>query len=124
MIISEFQTFLIMILDNVKHCLIILSCLSFLGCIGFAFLSGDSDLTSDEQEVFKKWSKKISVIFCILVCLATIVPTTNQMLATLIIPKIVNNEQIQNLSADTIKAIDLLINGDTNDKSNNNKTDK
>lgn len=120
MIISEFQTFLIVILDNVKHCLIILSCLSFLSCIGFAFLSNDSDLTSNEQEVFKKWSKRIGIIFCILLSLATIVPNTKQMLATLIIPKIVNNEQIQNLSADTIKAIGLLVNGDKNESNNHN----
>lgn len=122
MIISEFQTFLIVILDNIKHCLIILSCVSFLFSLACFLISKDSS-TVDEEEWLIKWSKKIAILFCILITLATIVPNTKQMLATLIIPKIVNNEQIQNLSADAIQAISLLINGVENEPTNN-KTDK
>lgn len=122
MIISEFQTFLIMILDNVKACLIALSFLSFLAFIGFVFSSKESS-TTKEEEWFIKWAKRIAIICCMFVILATIIPTTKQMLATLIIPKIVNNQQIQNLSADTIKAIGLLVNGDKNE-SKNDKTNR
>lgn len=123
MIISEFQTFLIVILDNIKHCLIILSCLSFLFSIACLFISKDSSTTIDEEEWLIKWSKKIAVLFCILVILATIVPNTKQMLQIIIIPKIVNNEQIQNLSTDAIQAISLLING-VKDEPTNDKTDR
>ena len=122
MIISEFQTFLIMILDNVKACLIALSFISFLAFIGFVFSSKESS-TTEEEEWFIKWAKRIAIICCMFVVLATIVPSTKQMLATLIIPKIVNNEQIQNLSADTIKAISLLVNGEQNERTDK-KTNK
>lgn len=56
-----------------------------------------SELPSSEQSVYYGLVRKI--IFAILVCasVAALLPTTRQMAAIIVVPKIVNNEKVQTI---------------------------
>ena len=108
--ITTFQTYLIVILDNVRttlHVLAVLSGLFTLICMGF--FAGNAIDEVDTNTVLK-WFKRGLAFFLLSIFLSTVLPSTNKMIAITVIPKIVNNKDIQDISNETIKAIGLLIN--------------
>lgn len=108
--ITTFQTYLIVILDNVRTTLHVLSVLSaFFTLVCIMFFAGNA-LNQEDTETVLKWFKRGLTFFLLSIFLSTVLPSTNKMIAITVIPKIVNNKDIQGISNDTIKAIGLLIN--------------
>lgn len=77
--------------------------------IVFGVLSSDMHRSVGEElffqylksKLFKYWS---ITFFCLLIC--TFIPTTKQMCAIYLIPKIANNEQIQNMGDKSLTIIE------------------
>lgn len=104
MYLSPFLLYLVFILDSINTATTVIAILSLIGC-GLMFAVGAACTHSDyrpmgteQQQTWAK-AKKIGWRFGILgvffMLLSTLIPTSRQMAAIIVLPAIVNNENVQ-----------------------------
>jgi hypothetical protein len=112
---STFALYFILILDNIRNMFILLL---VLGCIGLVVYTiayyvnfyqskEDNDKTCEALLVPVTRSLKIFVSVCIVSTLVlSFLPSTKQMAVIYLVPKIVNNEQVQNIAGTSLKILE------------------
>jgi hypothetical protein len=112
---SSFVLFLILILDNIINTFSLIAMISlFLIFILIVFISicwtinagGDGEIATETINKFKFYLK-FSVFYVIAVSiLSTIMPTSKQMMIVYFVPRIINNEQVQQIPQKILSYID------------------
>lgn len=98
------------IVDNLRSALFVVATLSFFAVIvlrcevGFSY---DMD-NLPRVNATKRWLSRVIVIGCIAAVLNCIVPNSKTLAAMYIVPAIVNNEQIQGIAGNSLKALEKL----------------
>ena len=100
--ITTMQMYWLVMLDNIINCLIVI----FAMCAMF-FVFGIPMLGAlEKEELFLPLAKKALVVMVALVLSLTFIPTTKQMAAIMIVPKIANSEKVQTIGN---KVYDLAV---------------
>lgn len=103
---SHLAIYVILMLDNINLFLTLLGVLSLVAAIGCtlfgSFVDKGSYIDENDKEIaamLRKAAKKVLWPIAIFGILGmTLVPTTKQMAVIYVVPKIVNNEQVQGLA--------------------------
>jgi hypothetical protein len=105
---DAFTIYLLLKLDSLVAVFILPTIVLGLVCVAFVVLLVAS--TIDElEEIQKKCCKILKCflpVFFIFLTLAVVTPTTKQMCAIYLIPKIANNEQIQNIGDKSLTLVE------------------
>lgn len=123
--ISPWLVYFVMMLDNVNTFLAVITFIGIIGSIVLLFFccvnkscAIDSSYEETKKgyesqfELFYKWLKPAVLVSVASFLLCVFVPTTNQMAAILIIPKMANSQfsqEIQKLPVDLVKLADKYI---------------
>ena len=92
---SAMQMYWLLMLDNIRDLFVVIIIILMLIAVVFLGLSDLGDSLNPQQR--KKWA--ILFIFAILFCsiAVTFIPATKQMAAIIVVPKIINNEKVQQM---------------------------
>jgi len=107
--ITSFQIYLILMLDNIKIISIIFSLVFGSVIILSGIFLVNEVLDKDELKYMAKVFKYsiLGIILCLLS--AMFIPNTKQVAAIILIPKIINNEKIQNIGQNSLDTVDKLM---------------
>lgn len=98
---SEWDIYWLLMLDSINEAFVIL-------CIISALLTGLALLFTSLEGVvdkYKGWLKLGSAVFLVTLFTATFLPSTKQMAAIMVTPKVINNEKIQQIPE---RVLDIL----------------
>lgn len=107
--ISAFNIYLITRLDNIEFAFIVGAMLSFVVCAAFTFAI-ICRITEDDKELLERMAKPAKVALVVFILFLTgivLTPNAKDAAAIYLIPKIANNEQIQDIGGN---ALDILQN--------------
>lgn len=101
---NPFLLYLVLILDNILGLLVTTVLISGVGCllsIALLPMLFDDCMFDDRKQaeavrlIVAKWRKRLVIAFCISAVLLTFVPSTKQCAVIYVVPKIANNETLQ-----------------------------
>ena len=107
--ISAFNIYLIILLDDIEFAFIVGTMLSFIMCVMFVSAI-ICRITEDDKELLERMAKPAKVALVVFILFLTgivLTPNTKEAAAIYLIPKIANNEQIQDIGGN---ALDILQN--------------
>ncbi len=126
-----FDIYLIMILDNIKYfcygiivfttvCLVISFMIWLISLYHFQLFTDDEFENTNYIKKYKFFPIVCIILLTLSAVINMIIPTSKQMAIIYIVPKVVNNETIQQLSGNSMKLLDKyikdLLNDDDNEK--------
>lgn len=85
-------------------CIVTLFAVIGVSIVFFLMKSGRDD---DEAALCAKWNKRLVVVFLLCGMIYLFVPTGKELAAIYLIPKIVNNEQVQQVPDNALKLLNL-----------------
>lgn len=99
---TEFDVWLLMMLDPFRNFMLVTSIISI---VFFLFMGLYQAIEKDEYKFLLIHKKKLTlVLFWIL--LSNIIPSTKQAVAIILIPKIINNEKVQEIPVKLLNIVD------------------
>jgi len=107
---TGFELYLILMLDNIKDLLspiFAFSVISFFAC-SVALVIAMAEEQEDFVLNFKKAYKIIILTAIVSSLLLAVVPNTKQMATIYLLPKLVNNEEVQAIAGDSLKILKEL----------------
>lgn len=121
--ISPVEVYFILQLDSFReiiNILLVLIAISTVFSTIVFFVSHDDWLHSDERfmGVIKKTCKISLTLFIIFILVRAFLPTTKQMATVILLPQVINNENVQQLPEDILKLVQTLIKEWTTQASN------
>jgi len=91
--------------------LIIISILSIIGLIIFFFLEQDSYVDGEIKNIYSSkiivWIKKIAVLLILCTIFSVTIPTTKEAAVIYLLPKVIKNEQCQQIPTNFVKFLNL-----------------
>ena len=91
--------------------LIIISFLSIIGLIIFFFLEQDSYVDGEIKNIYSPkiivWIKKIAVLLILCTIFSVTIPTTKEAAVIYLLPKVIKNEQCQQIPTNFVKFLNL-----------------
>ena len=91
--------------------LIIISILSIIGLIIFFFLEQDSYVDGEIKNIYSPkiivWIKKIAVLLILCTIFSVTIPTTKEAAVIYLLPKVIKNEQCQQIPTNFVKFLNL-----------------
>ena len=100
---TAWQLYWILNLDSVRQTILMFA---IIGCIlgGFTHISIGYFYSNEDLSKVSYLIKRYVITFVIGIVLATFLPSTKQMFTIMVLPKIINNEQIKELPSLAVKA--------------------
>lgn len=74
--------------------------------IVFSFTWGFISYAENDIDTFKQWIKPLLVIWCMFTALAFFTPSQKEVAAIWLVPKIINSEQINNITTNTLTILE------------------
>lgn len=110
-VITPIETYLILQLDSINKASGISSMVLGIALVVAAFLRtiDNIDFNQDTLHSLQKFLRRGAVVFCFLVLLSTFLPSSKNMAATILIPHIVNNQEVQKLPQELLGLLRGLI---------------
>lgn len=107
--ITSFQLYLILMLDNV--CAVTTTIAVILAIVTFIFgaLSFDVDLTERDRRCARKIFKRLVPIFILSLSAAVFIPNTKQAATIFLVPKVLNNEKLQDIGQNGLDLANNLL---------------
>lgn len=118
MMITGMDIYLVTRLDNIIETNIVFSVLSFMGMITTSLLA--LTMVYDWSDI-KKYFKLCAGVFIITSLIGLMVPTSKEAAAIYLIPKIVNNEQVQKVPENALKLLNTKMEQWINDMGKEDK---
>ena len=91
--------------------LIVISILSIIGLIIFFFLEQDSYVDGEIKNIYSSkiivWIKKIAVLLILCTIFSVTIPTTKEAAVIYLLPKVIKNEQCQQIPTNFVKFLNL-----------------
>jgi len=119
---TSFSLYCLLMLDSIINMfqliggIVCIICFCILGVIALIYMHADSTHEREEfMEIFNEKRKYfnyliITTIFSIfLLIVGAFIPTSKQMAVIYVVPKLVNNEQIQKIGPDSLKVLEKLV---------------
>jgi hypothetical protein len=127
--ISSLSIYFISIADNIRDVITVVSVFSVLigivGLTGYIVCLCSDDDCAENIPIFRKILKSCIVAICISSLMSIVVPSSKSLAAIIIIPKIVNNEKVQDITDNTLNILQSLTVKWVNDlNSNKEKTEQ
>jgi len=109
---TNWQMYWLLMLDNIQKVFIVLTLALGSGSLAALACWGTAGSDGYEPKIIKYWKKMAFRVmsFCLLsIICAGFIPSTKQMAAIIVVPKIVNNEHIKEIPQNLIRLCDEWI---------------
>ena len=107
--ITPFQMYLLLMLDNVCVVTAIITIVLALITFTIGVMSVSSDVDEEGQKLARKFLKYLVPIFVLSLLSAVFIPNTNQAATIFLVPKVLNNEKVQDIGQNSLDLANNLL---------------
>ena len=107
--ITPFQMYLLLMLDGICIITAIMTIVSALITFIIGVMSVASDVNEEEQKYARKFLKYLVPIFVLSLLLSVFIPNTKQAATIFLVPKVLNNEKVQDIGQNGLDLANNLL---------------